>query len=68
MDGGPSYYIDNVIRISIVNEEGNLVLESLVHPLFPIQESRAFIHGIEIDETEKALDFKILKGILQKLS
>lgn len=64
MDQGPSFYRENIIRITLVNEKGHLVLESLVAPLATITESRAFIHGIEIYEYENALDFKALKALI----
>lgn len=60
MDGGPTFYRDNVIRISIINEEGNIVLETLMKPLCEVLESRAFIHGIDWFEYEHAIDFKIV--------
>ena len=68
MDGGSSFYTENIIRISLINEQGNIVLDTLVKPLVKVSQSRSFIHGIEMHEYEKAPEFQVIQSLIKKLS
>lgn len=51
---------DEIIEISIIDDEGQVLFESLVKPSQPIPASATLIHGISNDEVQKARNWPVV--------
>ena len=51
---------DEIIEISIIDDEGQVLFESLVRPSRPIPASATMIHGISNDEVQNARNWPVV--------
>lgn len=67
MEGVKSPYCDTVVRVSIVNQYGGIVLDTLVKPLHLVNQPRGAIHGIDQRDYKNAVDFKDVEDMVERL-
>jgi hypothetical protein len=67
MEGAKSPYCDTVVRVSVVNQYGGIVVDTLIKPLHSVIQQRGAIHGIHQKDYKNAVDFKAVELMIESV-